>query len=127
MLRKLDKIRFRGHKRDDFLDLAESPNASDTECGDEVPLKVPRTSPRDSEELRDPVSTPRRLPGARGVRPLLGLGPRALGVGSPSSGGHAKGGLGQNTSCPLARDKRALLSVTCPAPHVWWGSSPDPG
>ncbi|PNI48444.1 GRAMD4 isoform 7, partial [Pan troglodytes] len=32
MLRRLDKIRFRGHKRDDFLDLAESPNASDTEC-----------------------------------------------------------------------------------------------
>ncbi|KAK1327628.1 hypothetical protein QTO34_012917 [Cnephaeus nilssonii] len=58
MLRRLDKIRFRGHKRDDFLDLAESPNASDTECGDDVPLKVPRTSPRDSEELRDPVSTP---------------------------------------------------------------------
>ena len=57
MLRKLDKIRFRGHKRDDFLDLAESPNASDTECGDEIPLKIPRTSPRDSEELRDPVST----------------------------------------------------------------------
>lgn len=55
MLRRLDKIRFRGHKRDDFLDLAESPNASDTECGDDVPLKVPRTSPRDSEELRDPA------------------------------------------------------------------------
>lgn len=58
MLRRLDKIRFRGHKREDFLDLAESPNASDTECGDELPLKIPRTSPRDSEELRDPVSTP---------------------------------------------------------------------
>lgn len=55
MLRRLDKIRFRGHKRDDFLDLAESPNASDTECGDDVPLKVPRTAPRDSEELRDPA------------------------------------------------------------------------
>ncbi|XP_045431051.1 GRAM domain-containing protein 4 isoform X2 [Pipistrellus kuhlii] len=55
MLRRLDKIRFRGHKRDDFLDLAESPNASDTECGDDVPLRVPRTSPRDSEELRDPA------------------------------------------------------------------------
>jgi hypothetical protein len=57
MLRRLDRIRFRGHKREDFLDLAESPNASDTECGDELPLKIPRTSPRDSEELRDPVST----------------------------------------------------------------------
>lgn len=56
MLRRLDRIRFRGHKREDFLDLAESPNASDTECGDEIPLKTPRPSPRDSEELRDPVS-----------------------------------------------------------------------
>lgn len=57
MLKKLDKIRFRGHKRDEFLDLAESPNASDTECGDEIPVKIPRTSTRDNEELRDPVST----------------------------------------------------------------------
>ncbi|XP_062494337.1 GRAM domain-containing protein 4 isoform X2 [Pezoporus occidentalis] len=55
MLKKLDKIRFRGHKRDEFLDLAESPNASDTECGDEIPVKVPRTSTRDNEELRDPA------------------------------------------------------------------------
>ncbi|XP_058529247.1 GRAM domain-containing protein 4 isoform X1 [Ochotona princeps] len=55
MLRRLDKIRFRGHKREDFLDLAESPNASDTECGDEIPVKIPRTSTRDSEELRDPA------------------------------------------------------------------------
>ncbi|XP_048209854.1 GRAM domain-containing protein 4 [Perognathus longimembris pacificus] len=55
MLRRLDRIRFRGHKREDFLDLAESPNASDTEGGDELPLKVPRASPRDSEELRDPA------------------------------------------------------------------------
>uniref|UniRef100_A0A8U7MLC5 GRAM domain containing 4 n=1 Tax=Corvus moneduloides TaxID=1196302 RepID=A0A8U7MLC5_CORMO len=52
MLKKLDKIRFRGHKRDEFLDLAESPNASDTECGDEIPVKIPRTSARDNEELR---------------------------------------------------------------------------
>lgn len=65
MLRRLDRIRFRGHKRDDFLDLAESPNASDTECGDDVPLKMPRASPRDSEELRDPVSLPRRAWGWR--------------------------------------------------------------
>ncbi|XP_061222374.1 GRAM domain-containing protein 4-like isoform X1 [Neopsephotus bourkii] len=55
MLKKLDKIRFRGHKRDEFLDLAESPNASDTECGDEIPVKIPRTSTRDNEELRDPA------------------------------------------------------------------------
>ncbi|KAM6144789.1 LOW QUALITY PROTEIN: GRAM domain-containing protein 4 [Phoenicopterus ruber ruber] len=52
---KMDKIRFRGHKRDEFLDLAESPNASDTECGDEIPVKIPRTSTRDNEELRDPA------------------------------------------------------------------------
>ncbi|XP_054076555.1 GRAM domain-containing protein 4 isoform X3 [Rissa tridactyla] len=55
MLKKLDKIRFRGHKRDEFLDLAESPNASDTECGDEIPVKIPRTSTRENEELRDPA------------------------------------------------------------------------
>ncbi|KAM9672276.1 GRAM domain-containing protein 4 [Trichechus inunguis] len=62
MLRRLDKIRFRGHKRDDFLDPAESPNASDTECGDEIPLKVPRTAPpRDSEELRDPAGPGTRI------------------------------------------------------------------
>ncbi|KAG8439887.1 hypothetical protein GDO86_005885 [Hymenochirus boettgeri] len=50
MLKRLDKIRFRGQKRDDFLDLAESPNASDTECGDEIPMKIPRTSLKDPEE-----------------------------------------------------------------------------
>lgn len=124
MLRKLDKIRFRGHKRDDFLDLAESPNASDTECGDEAPLKVPRTSARDSEELRDPVSTPRRLPGARGVPPL-GLRPWALGVGPPSSGVHAECGLGQSVSCPLVRDKRALLSLPPALPLVSGGARPQ--
>ncbi|XP_054438572.1 GRAM domain-containing protein 4 isoform X1 [Pteronotus mesoamericanus] len=67
MLRRLDRIRFRGHKRDDFLDLAESPNASDTECGDDAPLKTPRTSPRDSEELRDPAG-PGTLIMAAGVQ-----------------------------------------------------------
>ncbi|KAM4748342.1 GRAM domain-containing protein 4 [Rhinophrynus dorsalis] len=56
MLRRLDKIRFRGQKRDEFLDLAESPNASDTECGDEIPLKIPRTSLKD-EELKDPAGS----------------------------------------------------------------------
>ncbi|KAM6437110.1 GRAM domain-containing protein 4 isoform 1-T1 [Liasis olivaceus] len=55
MLKRLDKIRFRGHKRDEFPDLAESPNASDTECGDEIPMKIPRTSGKDYEELRDPA------------------------------------------------------------------------
>ncbi|KAM4676720.1 GRAM domain-containing protein 4 [Discoglossus pictus] len=57
MLRRLDKIRFRGQKREEFPDLAESPNASDTECGDEIPLKIPRTSGRDNEELKDPAGS----------------------------------------------------------------------
>ncbi|XP_020833083.1 GRAM domain-containing protein 4 isoform X2 [Phascolarctos cinereus] len=67
MLRRFDKIRFRGHKRDEFLDLAESPNASDTECGDELPVKVPRTAARDGEELRDPAG-PGTLIMAAGVQ-----------------------------------------------------------
>lgn len=71
MLRRLDKIRFRGHKREDFLDLAESPNASDTECGDEIPVKIPRTSTRDSEELRDPVSAPPSRAGLGAARLIL--------------------------------------------------------
>eukprot|EP00079_Xenopus_tropicalis_P008810 XP_002932236.2 PREDICTED: GRAM domain-containing protein 4 [Xenopus tropicalis] len=57
MLKRLDKIRFRGQKRDEFLDLAESPNASDTECGDENPVKIPRTSLKDTEELKDPAGS----------------------------------------------------------------------
>ncbi|XP_041442374.1 GRAM domain-containing protein 4-like isoform X1 [Xenopus laevis] len=57
MLKRLDKIRFRGQKRDEFLDLAESPNASDTECGDEIPMKIPRTSLKDTEELKDPAGS----------------------------------------------------------------------
>ncbi|XP_039617012.1 GRAM domain-containing protein 4 isoform X2 [Polypterus senegalus] len=52
MLKRLDKIRFRGHKRDEFLDLAESPNASDNECNDEVPVKQ-RTSFKETDDLRD--------------------------------------------------------------------------
>ncbi|XP_023275736.1 GRAM domain-containing protein 4-like [Seriola lalandi dorsalis] len=51
MLKRLDKIRFRGQRRDEFLDLAESPNTSDTECTEEVVMK-PRMSIREpSEEL----------------------------------------------------------------------------
>lgn len=52
MLKRLDRIRFRGQRRDEFLDLAESPNTSDTECNEEAMLK-PRLSTRDSEELRE--------------------------------------------------------------------------
>uniref|UniRef100_A0A669E6H9 GRAM domain containing 4 n=1 Tax=Oreochromis niloticus TaxID=8128 RepID=A0A669E6H9_ORENI len=51
MLKRLDRIRFRG-RRDDFLDLAESPNTSDTECSEEVVIK-PRTSVRETEEVRE--------------------------------------------------------------------------
>lgn len=56
MLKRLDKIRFRGPRtREDFPDLAESPPASDNECSDDVQTK-PRTAPRDADELlRDPV------------------------------------------------------------------------
>ncbi|XP_072520184.1 GRAM domain-containing protein 4 isoform X2 [Salminus brasiliensis] len=56
MLKRLDKIRFRGPKRDEFLDLAESPNASDSECNDDLLIK-PRVSIKDAEELRDPAGT----------------------------------------------------------------------
>lgn len=55
MLKRLDKIRFRGPKRDEFLDPAESPNASDSECNDDVPVKH-RSSIKETEEQRDPVS-----------------------------------------------------------------------
>lgn len=56
MLKRLDKIRFRGPRREDFLDLAESPNVSDNEGSEDALLK-PRPSVRDSEEQRDPVVT----------------------------------------------------------------------
>ncbi|KAJ8245420.1 hypothetical protein GJAV_G00270540 [Gymnothorax javanicus] len=55
MLKRLDRIRFRGSKRDDFADLSESPNASDNECGDEISLKS-SSSVRETEELRDSAS-----------------------------------------------------------------------
>ncbi|XP_030587967.1 GRAM domain-containing protein 4-like [Archocentrus centrarchus] len=51
MLKRLDRIRFRG-RRDEFLDMAESPNTSDTECSEEVVMK-PRISVREPEELRE--------------------------------------------------------------------------
>ncbi|KAM9312536.1 GRAM domain-containing protein 4 [Gastrophryne carolinensis] len=56
MLRRLDRIRFRGQKREEFPDLAESPNASDTECGDEILLKIARSS-KENEELKDPAGS----------------------------------------------------------------------
>lgn len=52
MRKRLDRIRFRGQKRDDFVDLAESPNTSDTECSEDIVNKS-QSSLRDSEELRD--------------------------------------------------------------------------
>ncbi|KTG33310.1 hypothetical protein cypCar_00001418 [Cyprinus carpio] len=56
MLKRLDKIRFRGPKRDEFLDLAESPTASDSECNDDVPVKH-RSSIKETEEQRDPAGS----------------------------------------------------------------------
>ncbi|XP_047192278.1 GRAM domain-containing protein 4 isoform X3 [Scophthalmus maximus] len=58
MLKRLDKIRFRGPRtRDDFPDLAESPPASDNECSDDVQPK-PKAVLRDTEELlRDPAGS----------------------------------------------------------------------
>uniref|UniRef100_A0A3P8NR17 GRAM domain containing 4a n=1 Tax=Astatotilapia calliptera TaxID=8154 RepID=A0A3P8NR17_ASTCA len=50
MLKRLDKIRFRGPRtRDEFPDLAESPPASDNECSDDMQLK-PRAALRDTED-----------------------------------------------------------------------------
>lgn len=108
MLRRLDKIRFRGHKRDDFLDLAESPNASDTECGDETPLKIPRTSPRDSDELRDPVSTEcPPLCVAADARPLAG----GWGL-SPSSGGQAERAMGRPCPAQAGQTQTGLFPIS---------------
>lgn len=52
MRKRLDRIRFRGQKREDFVDLAESPNTSDTECSEDIVNKS-QPSLRYSEELRD--------------------------------------------------------------------------
>uniref|UniRef100_A0A3Q3EK75 GRAM domain containing 4 n=1 Tax=Labrus bergylta TaxID=56723 RepID=A0A3Q3EK75_9LABR len=52
MRRHLDRIRFRGQRRDEFQDLAESPNTSDTESTDDVGLK-PQASVIESVELRE--------------------------------------------------------------------------
>uniref|UniRef100_A0A8C6UYC3 GRAM domain containing 4a n=1 Tax=Neogobius melanostomus TaxID=47308 RepID=A0A8C6UYC3_9GOBI len=56
MLKRLDKIRFRGPRtREDYPDLVESPPASDNECSDDMQLK-PRA--RDTEDLlRDPAGS----------------------------------------------------------------------
>uniref|UniRef100_A0A3Q2C709 GRAM domain containing 4a n=1 Tax=Cyprinodon variegatus TaxID=28743 RepID=A0A3Q2C709_CYPVA len=58
MLKRLDRIRFRGPRtRDDFPDLGDSPPASDSECNDDVQLK-PRASLRDAEDVqRDPAGS----------------------------------------------------------------------
>ncbi|XP_071387639.1 GRAM domain-containing protein 4-like [Centroberyx affinis] len=65
MLKRLDKIRFRGQRRDEFLDLAESPNTSDNECSDEILMK-PRASIKDLEELRDPAGDQTELQAGAG-------------------------------------------------------------
>uniref|UniRef100_A0A8C7HF39 GRAM domain containing 4 n=2 Tax=Oncorhynchus kisutch TaxID=8019 RepID=A0A8C7HF39_ONCKI len=59
MLKRLDKIRFRGQRPDVFLDLGESPNTSDTECSEEILMKPkPLLKIKDTEELQEPVSAP---------------------------------------------------------------------
>ncbi|XP_023854465.1 GRAM domain-containing protein 4-like isoform X2 [Salvelinus sp. IW2-2015] len=56
MLKRLDKIRFRGQRPDVFLDLGESPNTSDTECSEESLMKPkPLLKIKDTEELQDPA------------------------------------------------------------------------
>ncbi|XP_037307172.2 GRAM domain-containing protein 4-like isoform X2 [Pungitius pungitius] len=55
MRKHLDRIRFRGQRRDEFLDLADSPNTSDTECTEEVVIK-PRLAAREAEEPREAES-----------------------------------------------------------------------
>lgn len=57
MLKRLDKIRFRGQRRDEFLDLYESPSTSDTECSEDAVIR-PRVAVKDQEELRDDGETP---------------------------------------------------------------------
>ncbi|KAJ4937747.1 hypothetical protein JOQ06_002862 [Pogonophryne albipinna] len=52
MRKHLERIRFRGQRRDEFPDLADSPNTSDAESNEEV-VSRPRVSARDSEELRE--------------------------------------------------------------------------
>uniref|UniRef100_UPI0037E88DE4 GRAM domain-containing protein 4-like n=1 Tax=Semicossyphus pulcher TaxID=241346 RepID=UPI0037E88DE4 len=52
MRRHLDRIRFRGQRRDEFLDLAESPNTSDTESTEDLSIKS-RVSVRELEDLRE--------------------------------------------------------------------------
>uniref|UniRef100_A0A4W5KNE9 GRAM domain containing 4 n=1 Tax=Hucho hucho TaxID=62062 RepID=A0A4W5KNE9_9TELE len=56
MLKRLDKIRFRGQRTDVFLDLGDSPNTSDTECSEEILMKPrPSLEIKDTEELQDPA------------------------------------------------------------------------
>ncbi|KAA8590388.1 hypothetical protein FQN60_014322 [Etheostoma spectabile] len=56
MRKHLDRIRFRGQRRDEFLDLVDSPYASDTECPEETVTKAPvsgcSSSHVSEEELR---------------------------------------------------------------------------
>ncbi|KAM9753873.1 GRAM domain-containing protein 4-like [Menidia menidia] len=52
MLKRLDRIRFRGQRRDEFPDSAESPNTSDTEGSEELVIK-PRPSLREPEEAEE--------------------------------------------------------------------------
>ncbi|XP_034392001.1 GRAM domain-containing protein 4-like [Cyclopterus lumpus] len=53
MRKHLDRIRFRGQRRDEFLDLADSPNTSDTECTEEAAIKPPLAAREVEEQLRE--------------------------------------------------------------------------
>ncbi|XP_055011459.1 GRAM domain-containing protein 4-like isoform X2 [Boleophthalmus pectinirostris] len=52
MLRRLDRIRFRGTRREEFVDLTDSPNTSDNEGTEDVPIKA-QCATRETEEVRD--------------------------------------------------------------------------
>lgn len=52
MLRRLDKIRFRGSRKEEFADLNDSPNTSDNEGIEDLHVKA-HCSTRDPDELRD--------------------------------------------------------------------------
>uniref|UniRef100_A0A7N8XTS6 GRAM domain containing 4 n=1 Tax=Mastacembelus armatus TaxID=205130 RepID=A0A7N8XTS6_9TELE len=61
MRKHLDRIRFRGHRRDDLLDLGDSPYTSDTEYTEEAGMK-PRIHVREPEELREVEAEQHTLP-----------------------------------------------------------------
>lgn len=71
MLRRLDRIRFRGSRREEFSDLNESPNTSDNETAEDVHLKalgaVRETDERDGDAEGDLFSDAQAGPGFSGT------------------------------------------------------------